>query len=145
MGWISGFKRCSLAPNSMPRTPSPAAVSWLLSPLNSAIPLPLRPRVPCRSGMCTTPLHVTSSQLIASEIFPVDSWTLELVLVNWVLFGFVQGELVRALGGVVASTSLLGVLLGHNSLFLQGPAFAPPMIRQAIWCGSTNSTTEEGI
>ncbi|RVW54040.1 hypothetical protein CK203_080419 [Vitis vinifera] len=28
-------------------------------------------RVPCRSGMCTTPLQVTSSQLIASEIFPV--------------------------------------------------------------------------
>lgn len=27
-------------------------------------------RVPCRSGMCSTPLHVTSSQLIASEIFP---------------------------------------------------------------------------
>lgn len=27
-------------------------------------------RVPCRSGMCTTPLEVTSSQLIASEIFP---------------------------------------------------------------------------
>ncbi|KAM1216542.1 hypothetical protein ACFX2J_012813 [Malus domestica] len=56
-----------------------------------------------------------------------------------------KGELVRALGGVVASTSLLGVHLGHNSSFLQGPAFAPPMIRQAIWCGSTNSTTEEGI
>ncbi|XP_009355717.2 uncharacterized protein LOC103946679 [Pyrus x bretschneideri] len=30
-------------------------------------------RVPCRSGMCTTPLHVTSSQLIASEIFPVTA------------------------------------------------------------------------
>ncbi|KAF4370672.1 hypothetical protein F8388_025051 [Cannabis sativa] len=28
-------------------------------------------RIPCRSGMCTTPLHVTSSQLIASEIFPI--------------------------------------------------------------------------
>ncbi|KAK7311867.1 hypothetical protein RJT34_10300 [Clitoria ternatea] len=28
-------------------------------------------RVTCRSGMCTTPLHVTSSQLIASEMFPV--------------------------------------------------------------------------
>ncbi|XP_010519941.1 PREDICTED: uncharacterized protein LOC104799228 [Tarenaya hassleriana] len=28
-------------------------------------------RVPCRSGMCTTPIHVTSSQLISSEIFPV--------------------------------------------------------------------------
>lgn len=29
-------------------------------------------RVPCRSGMCTTPLQVTSSQLIASEVFPVS-------------------------------------------------------------------------
>ncbi|KAF7817237.1 uncharacterized protein G2W53_031206 [Senna tora] len=28
-------------------------------------------RVTCRSGVCTTPMHVTSSQLIASEIFPV--------------------------------------------------------------------------
>ncbi|KAK2661035.1 hypothetical protein Ddye_007568 [Dipteronia dyeriana] len=28
-------------------------------------------RVPCRSGMCSTPIHVTSSQLIASDIFPV--------------------------------------------------------------------------
>ncbi|XP_010254354.1 PREDICTED: uncharacterized protein LOC104595350 [Nelumbo nucifera] len=28
-------------------------------------------RVPCRSGMCTTPIEVTSSQLISSEIFPV--------------------------------------------------------------------------
>ncbi|KAM1515084.1 hypothetical protein EV1_014101 [Malus domestica] len=54
-----------------------------------------------------------------------------------------SGELVRALGGAVASTSLLGVPLGHNSSFLQGPTFAPPRIREAIWCGSTNSTTEE--
>lgn len=51
----------------------------------------------------------------------------------------------RALGGAVASASLLGVPLGHNSSFLQGPAFAPPRIREAIWCGSTNPTTEEGI
>ncbi|PNY06510.1 arginase-like protein, partial [Trifolium pratense] len=55
-----------------------------------------------------------------------------------------QGELVRALGGAKATSSLLGVPLGHNSSFLQGPAFAPPRIREAIWCGSTNSTTEEG-
>ncbi|GAV65997.1 hypothetical protein CFOL_v3_09508, partial [Cephalotus follicularis] len=27
-------------------------------------------RVPCRSGICTTPLEVTSSELIASELFP---------------------------------------------------------------------------
>ncbi|KAK9910811.1 hypothetical protein M0R45_034754 [Rubus argutus] len=55
-----------------------------------------------------------------------------------------KGELVRACGGAVATSSLLGIPLGHNSSFLQGPAFAPPMIREAIWCGSTNSTTEEG-
>ncbi|KAI7987909.1 hypothetical protein LOK49_LG13G02563 [Camellia lanceoleosa] len=30
-------------------------------------------RVPCRAGMCTTPIHVTSSQLIASEIVPVGA------------------------------------------------------------------------
>ncbi|XP_010250027.1 PREDICTED: uncharacterized protein LOC104592381 [Nelumbo nucifera] len=28
-------------------------------------------RVPCLSGMCTTPIEVTCSQLIASEIFPL--------------------------------------------------------------------------
>ncbi|XP_073304738.1 uncharacterized protein [Primulina huaijiensis] len=28
-------------------------------------------RVQCRSGMCTTPLHVTSSQLVSSEVFPL--------------------------------------------------------------------------
>ncbi|CAI9284264.1 unnamed protein product [Lactuca saligna] len=27
-------------------------------------------RIPCRSGMCTSPIQITSSQLIASEIFP---------------------------------------------------------------------------
>ncbi|KAF0893237.1 hypothetical protein E2562_023490 [Oryza meyeriana var. granulata] len=56
----------------------------------------------------------------------------------------VSAELLRALGGVKASACLLGVPLGHNSSFLQGPAFAPPRIREAIWCGSTNSSTEEG-
>ncbi|CAA7410832.1 unnamed protein product [Spirodela intermedia] len=55
-----------------------------------------------------------------------------------------KAELLRALGGVTASASLLGVPLGHNSSFLQGPAFAPPRIREAIWCGSTNSSSEEG-
>ncbi|TVU06860.1 hypothetical protein EJB05_46912, partial [Eragrostis curvula] len=55
-----------------------------------------------------------------------------------------KAELLRSLGGVKASASLLGVPLGHNSSFLQGPAFAPPRIREAIWCGSTNSSTEEG-
>ncbi|CAI7769502.1 unnamed protein product [Closterium sp. NIES-53] len=55
-----------------------------------------------------------------------------------------QAEKVRAAGGAEATACLLGVPLGHNSSFLQGPAFAPPRIREAIWCGSTNSATEEG-
>ena len=62
-----------------------------------------------------------------------------------ILFGNFQAELIRAAGGAKASSCLLGVPLGHNSSFLQGPAFAPPRIREAIWCGSTNSTTEAGI
>ncbi|CAI5463976.1 unnamed protein product [Closterium sp. Yama58-4] len=55
-----------------------------------------------------------------------------------------KAEKVRAVGGAEATACLLGVPLGHNSSFLQGPAFAPPRIREAIWCGSTNSSTEEG-
>jgi arginase len=51
---------------------------------------------------------------------------------------------VRNLGGAVATSALLGVPLGHNSSFIQGPTFAPPRIKEAIWCGSTNSTTEQG-
>ncbi len=56
-----------------------------------------------------------------------------------------QGEHVRSKGGAIATSCLLGVPLGHNSSFLQGPAFSPPRIREAIWCGSTNSTTETGV
>lgn len=55
-----------------------------------------------------------------------------------------KAELLRSLGGSIATSCLLGVPLGHNSSFLQGPAFAPPRIREAIWCGSTNSATEKG-
>ncbi|GAU36730.1 hypothetical protein TSUD_318280 [Trifolium subterraneum] len=55
-----------------------------------------------------------------------------------------KAKLVRNLGGAVATSALLGVPLGHNSSFIQGPAFAPPRIKEAIWCGSTNSTTEQG-
>lgn len=57
---------------------------------------------------------------------------------------YIQGEFLRGLGGVVAASSLLGIPLGHNSSFHQGSAFAPPRIREAIWCDSTNSITEKG-
>lgn len=55
-----------------------------------------------------------------------------------------KGELVRATGGARATSTLLGVPLGHNSSYLEGPAFAPPFIRDSIWSGCSNSTTEEG-
>ncbi|KAM2568370.1 hypothetical protein TB2_008614 [Malus domestica] len=82
-------------------------------------------------------LHTSGSKGQTSDL-EVDTPRGSYHMDAWLL-----GELVRALGGAVASTSLLGVPLGHNSLFLQGPTFAPPRIREAIWCGSTNSTTEE--
>ncbi|GAQ85828.1 arginase [Klebsormidium nitens] len=41
--------------------------------------------------------------------------------------------------------ALLGLPLGHNSSFQQGPAFAPALIRESMWCHSTNSFTEKGI
>uniref|UniRef100_A0A7C8ZZB7 arginase n=1 Tax=Opuntia streptacantha TaxID=393608 RepID=A0A7C8ZZB7_OPUST len=55
-----------------------------------------------------------------------------------------KGAIVRALGGAKSTSALLGVPLGHNSSYLEGPAFAPPFIREAMWCDSTNSTTEAG-
>ncbi|KAG0556039.1 hypothetical protein M758_11G019100 [Ceratodon purpureus] len=55
-----------------------------------------------------------------------------------------KADHVRKRGGAIATSCMLGVPLGHNSSFLQGPAFSPPRIREAIWCGSTNSTTETG-
>ncbi|XP_050120950.1 arginase 1, mitochondrial-like isoform X2 [Malus sylvestris] len=110
-----------------------------------------------KSPQSRTPLSVVSLPLVLNDGQPpppslCSSLSLKLSLRSRIIDASLtliseraklKGELVRALGGAVASTSLLGVPLGHNSSFLQGPAFAPPRIREAIWCGSTNSTTEE--
>ncbi|CAK8575069.1 unnamed protein product [Lathyrus sativus] len=56
-----------------------------------------------------------------------------------------KGETARAvMGGAIATSTLLGVPLGHNGSYHEGPTFAPPLVREAIWNDSTNSTTEEG-
>ncbi|CAI8600792.1 unnamed protein product [Vicia faba] len=47
-------------------------------------------------------------------------------------------------GGAIATSTLLGVPLGHNASYHEGATFAPPLVRHAIWDDSTNSTTEEG-
>ncbi|KAI4316307.1 hypothetical protein L6164_024299 [Bauhinia variegata] len=68
-----------MATSTVPSSSSSSSKRWIknISPIAARIyffliilQIPLF-RVSCRSGVCTTPLHVTSSQLISSEIFPV--------------------------------------------------------------------------
>jgi arginase len=40
---------------------------------------------------------------------------------------------------------LLGICSDHNSSFLRGPAQAPAKIREALFCGSANLTSETGV
>ncbi|KAJ8751831.1 hypothetical protein K2173_026025 [Erythroxylum novogranatense] len=63
------------------RSSSKRSSSWLTNLTKTAsriyfflifLQIPLF-RVPCRSGMCSSPIHVTSSQLIASEVFPTPA------------------------------------------------------------------------
>ncbi|KAF8379287.1 hypothetical protein HHK36_028720 [Tetracentron sinense] len=55
-----------------------------------------------------------------------------------------MADRVQKAGGAKAATALLGIPLGHHSSFHEGPAFAPPFIRESMWDDSTNATTEEG-
>ncbi|GFP94999.1 arginase 1 mitochondrial [Phtheirospermum japonicum] len=55
-----------------------------------------------------------------------------------------KSGIVRALRGSLATPCLLGLPIGHNSSYLEGPHYAPPRIRESMWDASTNSTTEEG-
>ena len=41
--------------------------------------------------------------------------------------------------------SLLGIPYDANSSYLRGPALAPPLIREALKCDSTNHWTEDGV
>ena len=43
------------------------------------------------------------------------------------------------------TVSLLGIPYDANSSYLRGPALAPPLIRQALACDSTNQWTEDGV
>ncbi|KAH9330505.1 hypothetical protein KI387_002613, partial [Taxus chinensis] len=55
-----------------------------------------------------------------------------------------MGDLVRSFRSSMVTSCLLGVPLGHNYSFLQGPTFSHPFIREAMWCDRTNSSTEKG-
>jgi agmatinase len=43
------------------------------------------------------------------------------------------------------SVALVGVPLDENSSFLRGPALAPARVREALFCGSSNLSTELGV
>ena len=34
--------------------------------------------------------------------------------------------------------ALIGICSDHNSSFMRGPAKAPPLIREALYCGAAN-------
>ncbi|KAL0016362.1 hypothetical protein SO802_003431 [Lithocarpus litseifolius] len=83
-------------------------------------------RVPCRSGMCSTPLHVTSSQLIASEIFPV-------VVVKTLLYpGAVANGLVKNMA-VPSWDSLLDI---YNLTSVKGASAVTDLQRLEVLAGS---------
>jgi|GEM_PF-2565077 len=39
---------------------------------------------------------------------------------------------------------LIGICSDHNSSYMRGPAEAPPKIREALFCGAANLTSELG-
>ncbi|MCW8877715.1 MAG: agmatinase [Kangiellaceae bacterium] len=41
--------------------------------------------------------------------------------------------------------AVLGICSDHNSSYLRGPAKAPPLIRDSLYCGSANLTSELGV
>lgn len=41
--------------------------------------------------------------------------------------------------------ALIGICSDHNSSYMRGPAKAPPLIREALYCGAANLSSESGI
>ncbi|XWS70851.1 hypothetical protein CRYUN_Cryun03dG0084600 [Craigia yunnanensis] len=83
-------------------------------------------RIPCRSGMCSTPIHVTSSQLIASDIFPVP-------VVKALLFpGAIANGLVKNMS-VPSWDNLLNI---YNLTSIKEASAVPDLQRLEVLAGS---------
>ncbi|KAH9297895.1 hypothetical protein KI387_029577, partial [Taxus chinensis] len=82
--------------------------------------------VPCRSGMCTTPLEVTSSQIIASDIFPT-------VAVKALLY---PGVFVHGLVTNLSLPSWEGLLELYNLTSTQIPSAEIDLQRLEVLAGS---------
>ncbi|KAK6273125.1 hypothetical protein POUND7_010208 [Theobroma cacao] len=83
-------------------------------------------RIPCRSGMCSTPIHVTSSQLIASDVFPV-------AVVKALLFpGAITNGLVKNMT-VPSWDNLLNI---YNLTSIKEASAVPDLQRLEVLAGS---------
>ncbi|TYH60468.1 hypothetical protein ES332_D08G294700v1 [Gossypium tomentosum] len=83
-------------------------------------------RIPCRSGMCSTPIHVTSSQLIASDIFPVP-------VVKAILF---PGAITNGLAKNWTVPSWDNLLNTYNLTSIKESSALPDLQRLEVLAGS---------
>ncbi|XP_024961726.1 uncharacterized protein LOC112502129 [Cynara cardunculus var. scolymus] len=83
-------------------------------------------RIPCRSGMCTSPIQVTSSQLVASEIFP-------LAAVKALLY---PGAIFNDLIYNMSVPSWNNVLSMYNLTDIKGASAMPDLQRLEVLAGS---------
>ncbi|KAF8118231.1 hypothetical protein N665_0006s0221 [Sinapis alba] len=83
-------------------------------------------RVPCRSGMCMSPIHVTSSQLISSEIFPVP-------MIKALLY---PGAIVNGLATNMTFPKWENVLDLYNLTNVKDASAVPDLQRLEVLAGS---------
>ncbi|GMI88628.1 hypothetical protein like AT5G11280 [Hibiscus trionum] len=83
-------------------------------------------RISCRSGMCSTPIHVTSSQLIASDIFPVP-------VIKAILF---PGAITNGLAKNMTIPSWDNLLNIYNLTSIKESSPVPDLQRLEVLAGS---------
>ncbi|KAL1827823.1 hypothetical protein DCAR_0207031 [Daucus carota subsp. sativus] len=83
-------------------------------------------RIPCKSGMCKTPMEITASQLIASDIFPVP-------VVKFLLY---PGAVVNGLVSNMTMPMWGDVLKVYNLTDAKGTSSVPDLQRLEVLAGS---------
>ncbi|GER51671.1 L-threonine 3-dehydrogenase [Striga asiatica] len=83
-------------------------------------------RIQCRSGTCSTPIHVTSSQLISSEVFPVP-------VVKGLLY---PGAIVKSLITNMTLPSWNNLLDIYNLTDIKNSSAVPDLQRLEVLAGS---------
>ncbi|KAL6534068.1 hypothetical protein OROHE_013901 [Orobanche hederae] len=83
-------------------------------------------RIQCRSGICTTPIHVTASQLISSEVFPLP-------VVKSLLY---PGAVVNGLISNMTVPSWNNLLTLYNLTDIKNASAVPDLQRLEVLAGS---------